>query len=191
MSDEIETPTAKTFDLGAILAERSYPETTVDIYLDEATGLAITEVNAELNRLSGLGMTKEYNDLEKKFQALLKDLDGRKLTVTVKGIPRKTKSDIIKKVTTENPSKKDAFGREEFSAEADEALTKLLWQAHIVSVTDPSGAKITPSEKDISDLLDLAPTADIKAIDAAIGKVDAASEGFEAVARGTDFLSKP
>lgn len=191
MSDEIETPTAKTFDLGAILAERSYPETTVDIYLDEATGLAITEVNAELNRLSGLGKTKEYNALEKKFQTLLEDLDGRKLTVTVKGIPRKVKSDIIKKVTTENPSKKDAFGREEFSAEADEALTKLLWQAHIVSVTDPSGAKITPSEKDISDLLDLAPTADIKAIDAAIGKVDAASEGFEAVARGTDFLSKP
>jgi hypothetical protein len=144
-----------------------------------------------LTRLSGLGLTKEYNALEKKFQDLLKDLEARKLTVTVRGVPRKVKSDILKKVTIENPPKKDAFGREEFSEEASEALTKLLWQAHIVSIVDPSGATITPSEKDISDLLDLAPAADIKAIDAGIGKVDNAGEGFEAVARSTDFLSKP
>lgn len=191
MSDEIAVPTAKTFDLGAMLAGRGYPETTVDIYLDEAAGLAISEANAELTRLSGLGLTKEYNSLEKTFAELLKDLEARKLTVTVKGVPRKVKADIVKKVTTEHPAKKDAFGREEFSDEANDALTKLLWRAHIVRVVDPSGATITPSEDDITALLDLAPAADVRAIDSAIGKVDGASEGFEAVARGTDFLSKP
>jgi hypothetical protein len=191
MSNEIEVPTAKTFDLGAMLAGRGYPETTVDIYLDEAAGLTIAETNVELTRLAGLGQTKEYETLEKKFRAMLKDLESRKLSVTVKGVPRKVKADIVKKVTTEHPAKKDAFGRQDFSSEADEALTRLLWQAHVVQIVDPSGAVLTPSEQDISDLLDLAPTADVKAIDGAIGRIESAGEGFEVAARGADFLSKP
>jgi hypothetical protein len=191
LSENIATPDVKTFDLGAILAGRGYPEVTVDIYLDEKAGLAIAETNAELSRLSGLGMSKEYTVLEKKFNGMLEELSARKLSVTVRGIPRKVKNDIVKKITIEFPSKKDAFGREDFSREADNKLTALLWQAHVVQVVSADGVSLTPSEKDIEDLLDLAPTADIRTIDAAIGKVESAGEGFDAVARGSDFLSKP
>jgi len=191
LSENIAIPDVKTFDLGAVLAGRGYPEVTVDIYLDEKAGLAIAEANAELTRLSGLGLPKEYAVLEKKFNSMLEELSARKLSVTVRGIPRKVKSDIVKKLTTEFPAKKDAFGREDFSREADSKLTLLLWQAHVVQVCSADGASLTPSEKDIQDLLDLAPSADVRTIDAAIGKVESAGEGFDVVARGSDFLSKP
>lgn len=186
-----DKPDAKTFDLGQFLAGRGYPEKKVDIFLDEEAGLAIAEANAELTRLSGLGKTDEYEALEKRQQELIASLAERKLTVTVRGIPRKMKRDIFAKVEAEHPSKKDAFGREELTVAAMEATDNLLWAAYIVQIETPDGATITPSEKDIVDLRDLAPMADLKAIQQAIAAVDEAGEGFEIAARNVDFLSKP
>lgn len=184
-------PNPKTFDLGEFLAGRSYPEKTVNIYLDEAAGLAISETNERLNLLSKLGEVDEYNELEKKLQSLIESLDERKMQVTVRGIPRKLVKDIIGKINAEYPPKKDMLGREEPNAEADEALTTLLWAAQIVQIVAPDGAVISPSEKDIEGLRDLAPQADLRAIQKAIDEVNNASDGFEVAARSVDFLSKP
>ncbi len=185
------SPSPKTFDLGEFLAGRSYPEKTVNIYLDEAAGLAISETNERLNLLSKLGEVDEYNELEKKLQSLIESLDERKMQVTVRGIPRKLVKDIIAKITAEHPPKKDAFGREESTPEADEALSTLLWSAHIVQIVAPDGSTITPSEGDVAALRDLAPQADLRAIQKAIDEVSNASDGFEVAARSVDFLSKP
>ena len=191
MSDEIETPTAKTFDLGAMLAGRGYPEKTVSIYLDEAAGLAINETNEQLNILSKLGKADEYEKLQKKLDGLIKSLDKQKMQVTVRGVPRKLVKDIVAKIEAEYPSKKDAFGRDETNSQADEALSCLLWSAHIVKIAAADGSTITPSEEDIATLRDLAPQADLRAIQRAIDDVNTASDGFEVATRSVDFLSKP
>ena len=190
MADDAK-PAAKTFDLGEFLAGRSYPEKTVNIYLDEAAGLAINETNEQLNVLSGLGRADEYDEREKKLQELIVSLDERKMQVTVRGVPRKLVKDIIAKINADYPPKKDMLGREESNAEADEALTNLLWSAQIVKIVSPDGAVITPSEADIEALRDLAPSADLRAIQRAIDEVNSASDGFEVAARSVDFLSKP
>lgn len=184
-------PNPKTFDLGEFLAGRSYPEKTVNIYLDEAAGLAINETNKELDTLSRLGKVDEYNELEKKLASLIESLDERKMQVTVRGVPRKLVKDIITKIEAEYPSKRDAFGRDEQNSEADEALSCLLWSAHIVQIVAPDGSTVTPSEADIVALRDLAPQADLRAIQKGIDEVNSASDGFEVAARSVDFLSKP
>lgn len=188
---------AKKFNLGEVLAGRNYPETEVEIYLDERSGLAIQEANERLNKLAALASDgdekyiKEHEELEAHLDELVESLKERAITLKVRGIPRKTADDILKKVVAEYPIEKDSFGREKPNAEQNEAYTRLLWQAYIVQVTPPGGEPNVPSEDDIDALLSLAPDADIEAIRQAIGKVQGASAGFEVVARSVDFLSKP
>lgn len=187
----------KTFDLGEVLAGRGYPETQVYVYFDEKAGYAIQEANERLTELSGLASTdksgkraKEYDALEEELGKLIADLDERKFTVKLKGTPPKVLRDILKKIDSKHPPKKDAFGREEFSQDREDMFKALLWQSHITQIVDPSGGTITPNEEDIQNLFDLAPTADIKAIDKGISDLSDAGGGFEVAARGTDFLSK-
>jgi predicted phage gp36 major capsid-like protein len=186
-----EAPSPKTFDLGQFLAGRSYPEKTVNIYLDEAAGLTLLEMNKKLDRLSTLKDTEAFTELEAKQVALIESLNERRMQVTVRGVPRKVLSDIFKMVDTELPPKKDAFGREEIDAARDERVSNLLWAASIVKIVSPDGGEITPSETDIVALRELAPTADLRTIQGAIDEVAAAGDGFEVAARSVDFLSKP
>jgi hypothetical protein len=191
MSEIVDKPDVKTFDLGEHLAGRGYPEQEVSIFLDETIGFAIAEADRKLQTLSSLGKTEEYNALEEKQQVLFDSLAERRLVVTVRGVPRKVKRDIYAKVQSEFPAKKDAFGREEFPVEASELTDQLLWTAHIVKVTSPDGTSVTPSPDEVQQLRDLAPMADLKSIQAGIEKVDNAGEGFEIASRSVDFLSKP
>jgi len=66
-----------------------------------------------------------------------------------------------------------------------------MWTAHIVTIVSPDGSAMTPGEDDIVALRDLAPMADLKAIQNAIDEIEEAGEGFEIAARSVDFLSKP
>lgn len=186
-----EAPSPKTFDLGEFLAGRSYPEKTVSIYLDEAAGLTLLEMNKELDRLSTLKDTKAFEALDKAQQNLIKSLDERKIQVTVRGLPRKLVKDIVAKVEAEYPTKRNAFGQEELNPDGNEALSSLIWAAHITQIVSPDGSTITPSEDDIKALRDLAPQADLRAIQKAIDEVNGASDGFEIASRSVDFLSKP
>ena len=182
---------AKTFDLQAVLAGRGYPEKVVYVYFDEAAGQEIRDINERLNTLSGLGLTDEYNALEEELNQKMRSLNERRYEVHLKGVPRKVKQDIIKSVLAKFPPKKDAFGREEYDGAVDEELALLTYQSRIVKIVAPDGAETLPSEDDIKAILELAPVADIKTIDAAINELDSAGDGFEQAARNTDFLSKP
>jgi hypothetical protein len=191
MSEIVDKPDVKTFDLGEFLAGRGYPEKTVSIFLDEAVGFTIAETNKTLQKLSDLGKADEYDALELKQNELIASLNERKLAITVRGIPRKVKRDIYATIQAKHKPSKDAFGREEFSQEAAELTDVLMWTAHIVQVAPANGSAITPSEGDIIALRDLAPMADLKTIQNAIDEIEEAGEGFEIASRSVDFLSKP
>ena len=191
VEEAVVKPDAKTFDLGEFLTGRGYPEKTVPIFLDEEAGFTIAETNKTLQTLSNLGKADEYDALELKQNELIASLNERRLSVTVRGIPRKVKRDIYATIQAKHKPSKDAFGREEFSQEASELTDVLMWTAHIVTIVSPDGSAMTPGEDDIVALRDLAPMADLKAIQSAIDEIEEAGEGFEIAARSVDFLSKP
>lgn len=191
-------PDVKTFDLGAVLAGRGYPETEVTVYFDEATGLAISEANEKLSELAGLAATdssgkrsKEYDSLEAELAKMVASLSERKFTIKIKGTPPKVKQDILRQVDAKFPAKRDAFGREDFDQSREDEFQRLMWATHIVRIIDPSGAEITPTEDDVKDLRDLAPLADQLSISQGIAHVGEAGKGFSIAARDVDFLSKP
>ena len=184
-------PSAKTFDLQAVLAGRGYPEKVVHVYFDEAAGQEIRDLNARLTTLSGLGLSDEYDKAEQELFDKMKSLNERRYEIHLKGVPRKIRADILKSALAKFPSKKDAFGRDEYDSGIDDEIARLTYQSRIVKIVSPDGDEKVPTEDDIQAILDLAPVADIKTIDSAINELDSAGEGFEQAARNTDFLSKP
>lgn len=183
-------PDKNEFDLFAAITGRAYPEASVDIYLDEAKGLRVAELNARLDQLSALGLTDEYNSVEAEFEALIDELREDRIRVNLKGVPVRVKKDILRKVSSENPPTRDAFGREQYGPEAEDALDLLSLQAHVTTIENADGEGKAPSEEELKALLDYAPTSAIKQIMQAIQGLEKSSEGFEIASRGADFLSK-
>lgn len=181
----------KTFDLVAVLAGRNYPETTATVYFDEAAGLEIANRDKELQRLSNLGKADEYTALEEVQNAAIEALKDQAFTFTIRGVSRKVKSDVVKQVMAEHPSERNAFGVAEPNPAADERITELIWQTHIVGVTSPTGETTgQPDEDTVKQLLGLLPQSAYLAIEKAINEVtEGAKSGFEIAARDADFLS--
>ena len=181
-----------TFDLGLVLAGRSYPRTEVPVYLDEEAGFQIYRADQELQRLANLKKVEEYNALEEKFQALLKQVNDQRYVFHLKGTPRKIRQDIFKKVRADHPEVIDSFGRVVPNPEADEQYALLTWAAHIEKIVAPDGkAMVAPSVENLQQFRELAPDTAIQAVENALSELQTGTKsGFEAAVRESDFLSE-
>lgn len=192
MSDNV-LPAAGLFDIGAVLAGRGYPEVEVPFFLDESAAIALARAEKQLTTLALLGKTEEHDALDKTVADLRASLRSQQYVYHLRGVPNKTRQDILTKAFEKYPRVKDMFGTEERNDERDLYYTTLLWQAMTVKITAPNGAvQITPSLESIQQFRDFAPTAALDAISAGIQELTTGVKaGFEAAAQETDFLSKP
>lgn len=180
----------KTFDLAEVLAGRSYPEDTVDVYFDEKLGHTINKLNEAISESDRRGDGSTAEELQKDLDALLKDVEDAKYTFHLKGVPEHVKKAILREVREKYPVKRNPFGMPEEDLDADELLTRKFWATYILKVTDPAGRESLMSEELAQKLQDQAPKSALKAINACIDSLSEGSErGFEFAAREVPFLS--
>lgn len=187
MSDEI-TPDPKTVNLADVLAGRSFPTETVDIYMDEATAYEISKVNAQI----GLAKDeKTVSELEETLRSLVEKGAPSRLTLHIRGISRHDRENIVKTVMDLHPVKKDFLGRPETDLDADNTFTNLMWAAMIEKIEAEAGVVENVSEGDIKILRDNAPDQALALISKAIDALtEGAKSGFETLAQDHDFLSR-
>src|SRR4051812_11077092 len=102
VSDSV-LPSAKVFDITAVLQGRSYPELEVPFYVDEPSALALSRAEKQLTNLALLGKTEEHDELEKKVEALKEALRTNRFTYHLRGIPNKVRQDVYKKAFEKYP----------------------------------------------------------------------------------------
>lgn len=183
---------SKTFDISAALTGRSYPEDVVAVYLDEAVGYEIYKNEIELRRLSILGKSDEYQELDKETDELKDQIAHSRLEFHIRGLPRKVARDLEKKVTTKYPVQTNPLNGEEiFNQDREEYRNNLVWAAFINRIVDANGAEfVAPGPSTIEEIRNYAPAAALEAIDTAIVQLtQGAKSGFETAAKDADFLS--
>lgn len=189
MAEELDY---KTFDLGAVLAGRDYPEDTVEVYFNEKLGFTISKTQAAVRLLSLQGKDDEAAELQKGLDELIQKVEGEKYIAHLKGIPTEVKENILKQVRKEHPSTKTPFGVEEDNPEADALYTQRLWAAVITKFVDPSGAVSLMSEDLAASIKKQAPETAQAALTAAVRDITqgtTAKAGFEYAAQEAAFLS--
>lgn len=180
------TSDPKTVNLADILAGRSFPTETVEIYMDEATAYEISKVNAEIEVAKG-----DTDDLEARREELIKKGAPSRLTIHLRGIPRHDRENIIRTVMDLYPQKRDFLGRPEPDIDADNAFTNLIWTAMIEKIEAEAGVVEPVGEDDVRLLRDNAPDQALTLISSAIDALtEGAKSGFEALAQEHDFLSR-
>jgi len=129
----------ETFNLLDMLAGRTYPEDTVDVFLDAKTAYLIAKSNEEVGRLRANKQNDEAQELEKAVEALVEESSKAKLTLHIRAIPMEVREALLKKAFEEFPEERDFVGRVRESRERDKHYTRLLWEAHILSVETAQG----------------------------------------------------
>lgn len=179
---------ARTFDLVAALAGRTYPGEVVPIFFDESLQYEL----AKLDRLIvSTDNTETLAELKKTRDELLEKFKAATYKVTLEGVPQDVVEATLKQVTDEYPQEYDAFGRAKPNPEGDKKFTVKEWELHIRSLEDPNGGVIAPvTEEHILLLMNKAPRAAQAAISRAITRLrDDSVKGYEDAIQGLDFLS--
>lgn len=186
-------PSIRTFDLGAILAGRSFPEIEVPFYLDEVAALKLSRRERLLNQYIALAKTEEADKLQLEIDELKKSIRDSRYVYHLRGISNKARQDLMKKAVEKFPRERDFLGTEVENEERDELFTVLLWHALTAKIEGPDGAtQIGLSLEDIENFRALLPHAAVTAIQAGVNELSTgAKAGFEAAVQDTDFLSQP
>lgn len=181
-----ESPNPKTFDLLAALAGRSYPKETIKVFFDEQAMYAYGQAQDMLDH------DPRNEELKKAIDTMLEDLKEMTYLVTVQGIPTHVMDSISESVLEDFPVKRDSRGNAKNDFEADKEFHNRLWQAYVVEITDPTGAKANLTKEAIEQFRKVAPAATVKAVNEAINKLrDYADNGYESAVTELDFLSRP
>ena len=186
MSEQLDH---KTFDLLGVLSGRDYPTHEVDIYLNEALGFELFQVEQKRRdaSLPEGGRAK----LDEEFRGLMARAEKEKFTVRMKAVPEQVRMDIVQKLEEEYPEKKDFMGKPQENLEKDTEFTKRMWRAYIQAVVDPSGAVATVGEEEVNALYANAPSTAHDTINTGLAELQIGPKaGFEAKAKETNFLSE-
>lgn len=179
----------KTFDLVAAVQGRSYPTLEVKAQLNETLGFEMYQVEKK-RQLAQFASKEELEAFDAEFDKLVESAKSETYTIHLRAIPERVKRDLVKKVLTAYPPKKDFLGNEESSIDADDMFSKLNWEAHIVKVVDPSGAESPVNEEVIEVLFGEAPATFHERVNQGIAELQTgAKAGYEAMAKDLDFLS--
>ena len=186
MSEQLDH---KTFDLLGVLSGRDYPTHEVDIYLNEALGFELFQV--EQKRRDASLPEGERAKRDEEFRGLMAQAEKEKFTVRMKAIPEQVRMDIVQKLEEEYPEKKDFMGKPQENLEKDTEFTKRMWRAYIQAVVDPSGAVATVGEEEVNALYANAPSTAHDTINTGLAELQIGPKaGFEAKAKETNFLSE-
>lgn len=192
--------------------DRAFPESHLDIYLDEALAFLIAELDEAMDE-TGKSMDKrkalskkEVDEFEKRRDEILdrknkliEEMGGGKYVFNIKGISEGQRQDIFDKTVEKFPMKYEknrnpytgALEKEEISeAERDRYFSDLLWQAYIVKIVSPDGEEqegITLEEA--TELRRSLPAASVAKISEGIEKLRIASAAFM-MSMNEDFLAK-
>ena len=116
----------KTFDIGEVLAGRTYPENTVGVYLNEQVGFAIYEASQALRTAEIRDDAAAVKELDERLVALKKSAADTRYEFTVRGIPESARKAILAEVLKEAPLEMDLLGRVQSDIERDDRHDLLL-----------------------------------------------------------------
>lgn len=190
-------PAPETFDLGAFLSGRTYPEDIVTVYLDEQ---AISRIQGLVDLRNEMELEDEPDTAEiAKIQGLIdqarKAAEDSALQLTIRGISNRRRQTLLRQVTTEYPLSPKAFrsGVDPKDHDRNEATVLALWQAHIVRIENSRGQVLENIQPEfLTELYEESPDAAVARITQAIQDLqnDQASK-FESYVKEPDFLSRP
>lgn len=210
MVDEARKP--GKFRIIDAVKDRAFPESSLDIYLDEALAFLIAELDEALSELGNSAdkkkalSKKEVDDFEKRRDEILdrkneliEKMGGAKYVFHIKGISEGMRQDIYDKAIEKFPMKYEknrnpytgALEKEELpDVDRDRYFTDLLWEAHIVKITSPDGEEQHGiSLEEATELRRSLPAASVAKISEGIEKVRIASAAFM-MSINEDFLAK-
>lgn len=197
---EVEAPNPKELDLLGVLAGRDLPEDEVLICVDEAGAYALSTINEEIRKHTILargddsGVSEDtLTELTASRERLIHGLRDSSYTFKFKGILKSARNNLREEAFKKYPEPKnlDKRAADPNQDKRDEYFRTGLIAAHLKSITDPNGAvfnNITPEY--VREMMDALPEHSAEQVVLAVAKFqDATRAGFEAAAKGTDFLS--
>ena len=120
---EETAPNPHTFDLADVLSGRTFPERTVDVFMDEKAAYLIYLADAEIRTAS----EAEVEELEKHREGLAKAAETSKLTFHLRGVSRTVREEALNSTIKEFPIENDFLGRPKANPEADRKFAAAQW----------------------------------------------------------------
>ena len=200
------------FKIVDAVKDRAFPQSFLEIYLDESIAFVISELDEALERVGNSAdrkkalTKKEADDFEKKRNEILdqkdkliEELGGEKYVFQIQGISEGKRQDIYDKTVEKFPIKYEknrnpftgVLEKDEIeNADRDRYFTDSLWEAHIVKVISPQGEEQQGiSLEEATELRRGLPAASVNKISEGIEKIRVASAVFM-VSLDEDFLAK-
>jgi hypothetical protein len=207
--DEAKSP--GTFNILDVLKDRGYPQTTVEVYLDESAMYEISvlkEKLAELDKKSVKNSSADANatkreEIEAEIKSLSEKLDKSKYTIHLMGVSEGRREEFFRAAVKKYPVEYDngngisnllgveAQRIEKPSPERDALFTDYLWQGHIKKIVNHEGDEQTEfAYSVIRNMRESFPLNAMVKINEAIEKLRLATAVFT-VETDEDFLAKP
>lgn len=206
--DAVKAP--GVFNIVDVLQNRGYPQSTVDIYLDESAIYELSSVNEKIEELDKAvngknetaGQKKLREELFMERDSVIEKIEKSHYVVHLMGISEGKRDEIYRKAVKKYPIEyetgtlSDIFGnksgnKEKESPERDSLFTDFLWQEHIRKIVSPTGDEQTDFPySTIRSMRDSFPINAIIRINEGIEKLRAATAVFT-METGEDFLAKP
>ena len=181
-----EAQSAKVFNLSDAIKGRSYPTTSVRIYLDDESALKLVDLNKEMSRTPD---PEEFAKLEEQAQVLAKKVMDSSLEFTMRGVGQAAIEAVNDKLVAKLGIEKgkDATSNPEY---LKEYITTLVGM-NIVSVQDANGAvDETPFDYDkAEELRSFLPVAEWNKLVSAMQKLTLAGGYFDQLT-DAGFLQK-
>lgn len=191
MTEETVTPSHETFDILDALQGATFPEDTVDFFLDENLNYLVNKTNNELKQLEYRGQTEKAESLKKHRDELLESAVSKKFTATVRAVPDNVREAIDVETEEKHPAEQDIYGREKTSPERDAFFMAKYWAAHVVKITNPTGvSQIGMTFDQASAFRKTAPRSAVLAIQDKINELYSGSKaGYQDIVQESNFLS--
>lgn len=207
--DAVKAP--GTFNILQVLQGRGYPETQVDIYLDESAIYAMSLAQEELDGLDQALGTKGETEKKKKIrERITGELESAREKVSAShyivhlmGVSEGKREEVYRQATKKYPVEYekdnglsgilsgDSKREEKDSPERDSLFTDLLWQEHIKKIVSPDGEEQEDFPySTIREMRNTFPLSATIKINEAIAKLRTSTAVFT-METGEDFLAKP
>ena len=201
--DEAKAP--GTFNIIEVLTNRAYPESVVNVILDESLAYEAAMIKEEIEQMESSKKTKvsAFEDLLTKRDELSKKLSDSAYEIHLRGISEGQReasfAEARKKYPVEYENSKSITDMlsgqservEKESPQRDNLFTDYLWQKHIVKIVDPDGNEQSDfSYSTIRTMRDSFPLSATMKINEAIEKLRSSTALF-VLETGEDFLAKP
>lgn len=172
-----------TWDLAEVLAERTQPKTSVEIFLNEAAAYTKSELVAALAD----AVEKDVDHIQKAIDEVDETLEKSKYVVKLTGIPKRMREDISSKAMAEFPIKLNGI-MDDNQRPRVKLENLLVWKASVEDVINPAGAHRTQWSREQMEQFreSLSERAEV-VIDEAIQKLTQAGQEFSAKSSNIDF----